>query len=184
METPQGSALEAVRALRPSEAVTIDPPPEVEEAGEAPTRDLQTFWTRLDAVFRKLQSEPPLNDALQEILDQLPASAPAQLKDYKSALFQPERVSLSSQDDILPANTYSFFYNQFRIRLPKALRGIKSAQIIRATVPSATIQIPDTACVFWYYKLPMNPPNPPPKLSKTYLHYVRLLPSYIPPNLS
>lgn len=123
------------------EQLTADVPPE-----EAPTRSTETFWNRLDSVLQHL--EHPIEPT----------------KALVSAVFQPKRISLNSQDDTnitvsnegaatLPSlNTYQ--YNNFTITLQRPVLNAKSIQLLRATIPTPITNIPDSETVFWYYRLP------------------------------
>ena len=95
-----------------------------------------------------------------DLVDQLPEYM--SLRDpLKSAVFQPKRISLNSQDDtniaiandpVVPSlDTYR--YNDFTIRLQRPALNAKSIQLLRATMPTPITNIPDDECVFWYYRL-------------------------------
>jgi len=103
-----------------------------------------------------------------------------------SRVFQPERYSFSSKDDqtTLASSGIVGFYDSFRIQLKIPILGIKSLELLRASVPCITPSLPDTELVFWYYRLPKqsgyDEPVPP---SIEYLHCVRIQPSYVPTEL-
>ena len=104
----------------------------------------------------------------------------------KSRIFQPERVSFSSKDDITSLTNDGIigFYDNFRIQLKVPILGVKHLELIRASVPCIYPTIPDTELVFWYYRLPKqvgyDEPVPP---SAEYLHRVRIQPSFVPKEL-
>lgn len=77
------------------------------------------------------------------------------LKEYKSFINQPERIQITSQEDIndYDPNTLTSYYN-FRVRLPRSAINIKTMQLARASIPNAIPNIPDTETTFWYYALP------------------------------
>ena len=79
-----------------------------------------------------------------------------QIKDYHSFINQPERIQISSQEDIndYDPTTLTSYYN-FRVRLPRPALNVKTLQLARASIPNAVPNIPDTECVFWYYALPV-----------------------------
>jgi len=89
-----------------------------------------------------------------------------------SRVNQPERVTLRSDDDDTNANNQNFF--QFSVNLPTPVLNPKSADIIRATIPNAQINIPDYQLMFWYYVLDTETETP----TITQLRCVRLYPSY------
>ena len=158
-----------------------------------PTKDLETFWTRLDAVFKKLQDERPILPALQDVLNQLPAQSMNNLK-FTSVLYQPDRVSLNSQDDVNNLFESDQYYSNFRIRFARPILQAKSCQILRASIPTPIPNIPDSSLVFWYYKLPADPAynntlpysinNLPFVLPRPqFLRFIRLSPSTVPPEI-
>lgn len=123
------------------EQITADVPPE-----EAPTRSTETFWNRLDSVLQHL--EQPIQPT----------------KALVSAVFQPKRISLNSQDDTninisgegaaTKPSPATYQYNNFTITLERPVLNAKSIQLLRATMPTPITNIPDSETVFWYYRLP------------------------------
>ena len=114
---------------------------------QAPTRDVKTFWNRLDEVLGQLETEVPMTDQ----------------KPYKSAIFQPDRIVLSSHDD---PDLFQAVYNlaqgghqraetfsSFKIRFSKSLIGVKSIQLLSCIIPAAISNIPDDECMFFFYRL-------------------------------
>jgi len=77
------------------------------------------------------------------------------LQDYRSFVNQPERIQISSFDDIndYDPNTLTSYFN-FTVRLPRPALNVKSLQLARASIPTCTTNIPDSECTFWYYTLP------------------------------
>ena len=90
---------------------------------------------------------------------------------YKSRVNQPERVFLSSSDDV--TTSASGAYSSFQINFKTPIIGAKRTQLLRATIPNIQVNIPDYCLVFWYYRLAA--PNTP--LSLADLHCVRVLPA-------
>ena len=133
------------------------------EAGEEPTKSVKNFWERLDEVFNLSKQT---NQNLEQILEQFPETAPVGGV-YRSAIFQPERVCVSSNNsqEVSFTSTYTplteieghypgeTFY-QFKNRLNRALVGVKSIQLLSATIPNAIANIPDRQTIFFYYKIP------------------------------
>ena len=104
---------------------------------------------------------------MEELLETFP-SLSAQERVYKSFIFQPERISLCSNDDVSPntavaakasladdPNTHrpAETFSSWRIRLQKPLRGVKSLQLLSACVPNPVLNIPDNQTIFYYYLL-------------------------------
>lgn len=109
---------------------------------------------------------------------------------YKSFVYQPERLSISSQNATAPTSSSTLnpsqsdnsYYN-FNINLPRPLLNVKSLQLLRASIPQCSPSIQDTALVFWYYRLQTQLDingdtyfTELPNISNLYC--VRLLPSY------
>lgn len=74
---------------------------------------------------------------------------------YRSFVNQPERIQISSQEDIsdYDPNTLTTYYN-FKVRLPRPALNVKTLQLARASIPNIVASFPDTECTFWYYALP------------------------------
>jgi hypothetical protein len=129
------------------------------------TTSVKTFWERLDEVFTQ---NTQFKEKLDEILDQLPTETRVD-GPYRSVLFQPERLAISSNDDIQPSSSVaesvsqdgallpnvrpSEYFSQFRIRLPRPLINAKSIQLLSCVIPNAVQNIPDNSTFFFYYKL-------------------------------
>jgi hypothetical protein len=123
-------------------------------------------------------------------MEQVPQSLSSQIehesslyKNYtglRSAIFQPERVSINSQDDIseIIANEDQVgFYNQFRIILRNPILNCKSLDLLKATFPLITTNIPNTELTFWYHKRLITGNSLQP-LSLDTLKCIRINPSY------
>jgi hypothetical protein len=89
-----------------------------------------------------------------------------------SRVNQPERVTIRSDDD--DTNPSNQFFYQFSVNLPTPVLAPFSADIIRATIPNAQINIPDYQLIFWYYKLDSETQVP----TSTQLKCIRLFPSW------
>lgn len=78
-----------------------------------------------------------------------------QLKEYTSFVNQPERIQITSQEDIndYDPTTLTSYYN-FRVRLPRPALNVKTLQLARASIPNCVPNIVDTELTFWYYALP------------------------------
>lgn len=90
----------------------------------------------------------------------------------------PERLLLASEDDQTSANNGR--YSQFQINLQTPVLDPRRCQLIRATIPNITLNLPDWGGLcFFYYRLPTATTVP---TDRTYLKCVRLYPSYyVPP---
>lgn len=105
------------------------------------------------------------------------------IEDGHSRVYQPERVSFNSKDDKTSFSNDGTIgeYDSFRIPLNTPILGVKSLELIRATVPCIYPTLPNSELVFWYYKLPKqsNYDEPvPPDIQ--YLHCIRIQPSFVP----
>tara|TARA_R110000868_G_scaffold83028_1_gene234571 strand:- start:2818 stop:4734 length:1917 start_codon:yes stop_codon:yes gene_type:complete len=117
--------------------------PQEEAAPQEPIRDVETFWSRLDDVLQHLESQPQ------------PGTKPV-----RSFIYQPELLSVSSQDDSgnetmkngLAVNPY--FFNSFTVKLQKSCVNVKGIQLLRCSFPTPVTNIPDTETTFWYYRFP------------------------------
>ena len=70
---------------------------------------------------------------------------------------QPNLITISSADrdtETLNQSPQSqVAYNSFEVRLPRPALDVKGLQLISTNIPQCNANIPDTACVFWYYRL-------------------------------
>ena len=82
------------------------------------------------------------------------------LKQYRSFVNQPERIQITSQEDIndYDPNTLTSYYN-FRVTLPRPALNVKSLQLARASIPNCIPSLPDTETTWWYYALPTVSPG-------------------------
>lgn len=87
---------------------------------------------------------------------------------FVSAVNQPNRVFLSSQDDATVNEENRLEWNTFRINLPTPVLQAKNCQLLRATIPNAEVSIPNYQLIFWYYRT---------ALGVTELKNVRIFPS-------
>jgi len=86
---------------------------------------------------------------------------------------QPDLIAISSLDrtgEDPNANGFS----SFSVNLPLPALEVKSLQLLQTNIPQANANIPNTACVFWYYRLSEYSGRTP---SLDNLYYVRLLPT-------
>ena len=95
---------------------------------------------------------------------------------FRSRVNQPDRVFMNSSDDNTQAGQLGF--NLVRATFDTPILDAKRTQLLRATIPNATVNIPDYALQFWYYQMPTSTTAP----TNLNLKCVRLYPSnYVPP---
>lgn len=100
---------------------------------------------------------------------------------YKSAINQPERVFLNSNDAVAPPpvappndpNANSFY--SFRIQTPNPILKPERMQLLRAAIPNIEVNIPNYDLIFWYGRY--NTVGP----LVFELKNVRFLPTYFDP---
>ena len=94
----------------------------------------------------------------------------------RSAVNCPERLALSSEDDVVNANQAQ--YSSFQINLQTPVLDPKRCQLIRATIPNVQLQLPDWGGLcFFYWALATATTVP----TIANLRCVRLYPSYYMP---
>jgi hypothetical protein len=113
---------------------------------------------------------------VQEIEDEKALGRVAAVTVFKGLLNQPELVSLSSAN--ATASGSSFGYSQFNVNMPRPILEAETLQLLAANIPLCTQNIPDTALVFWYYRLDLYANTVP---NTENLFFIRLLPSYYKP---
>jgi hypothetical protein len=119
-----------------------------------------------------------IDEVVQEIEDEQRLGRVSAVKVFRSMLNQPNLVAISSADGIQEGAissplSQSSFYN-FTCNLPRPCLDVASIQLLGANIPQAQSNIPNTACVFWYYKLSAYSGQIP---NINNLYYNRLLPS-------
>lgn len=138
--------------------VPVEEPSEQEQT--TATKSVKNFWERLDEVFTQTSG---LRDKLDEIVDQFPTEAQSATP-YRSYVFQPERISITSNEDAEPSvnlaevnqgggHQGAELFSQFRVRFQKSLINVKSLQLLSCVIPNAIQNLPDYSLCFFYYKL-------------------------------
>lgn len=133
-----------------------------------PTKSVKTFWERLDEVLTLNLQSQQMRDRVETLLEEFPDSLKSE-QNARSFLFQPERIVLSSNDDVIPPSNLaadytslagyqnspqdSEYFSSFRIRFQRALVRVKSIQLLSAVIPNAVQNIPDNSTYFFYYKI-------------------------------
>jgi hypothetical protein len=95
-------------------------------------------------------------------------------KIFRSLQNQPNLLTINSINSTTNTQSSTGF-SSFDVALPRPILRVDSLQLVNANIPQNTPNIPDRACVFWYYRLSEysgKVPNP------QNLFFVRLLPSY------
>jgi hypothetical protein len=111
----------------------------------------------MEAQLRNKELGQTVSDEVQALLTELETTVLEKKETYHSVFNQPERICLSTanaeaQTEVVNATSESSSY-QFTINLPRPALNVKSMQLISANIPQAQVCIPDSACVFWYYRL-------------------------------
>lgn len=112
-----------------------------------------------------------MDTKLEELIDELQQQAvlSAPIKPFN----QPDLIAISSVDRTAE-DPNSNGFSSFSVNLPLPAISVKSLQLLQTNIPQANANIPNTACVFWYYRLSEYSGLTP---SIDNLHYVRLLPT-------
>ena len=95
---------------------------------------------------------------------------------FRSMLNQPAFVSVNSANATSVSSQNGF--STFTVNMPRPVLEVSTLQLLNAVIPLPTTNIPDTACVFWYYRLSAYSGLAP---NTNNLYYNRLLPSYYKP---
>ena len=117
-----------------------------------------------------------LAEVVKEIEEEQALNRVSAVQVFKGLLNQPQLVSLSSAN--ATATGSSFGYSGFNVDMPRPILEVETLQLLTANIPLCTQNIPDTACVFWYYRLDLYANTVP---NTENLFFVRLLPSYYKP---
>lgn len=124
---------------------------------------------------------------MQDILESFPTRDTSVEQIYRSFIYQPERVSVSSRPTTnSPITSFASGeqyqrqnYSEFTCELRNPLLKIKSLELLRATIPNAVPNIPNSQTMFFYYRIPtLGAPNYEPDYSElvvTNIYFVRLL---------
>jgi len=120
---------------------------------------------------------------MEQLLDDLPSTKPVSQIIPKNYFAQPERIFINSLNDVdLVKSSVSQdeqAYASIRVKLQRPALNVKSIELMAAQIPLPTVNIPDTECTFFYYRVGHDGTNNAPSpLNYADLHFVRLLPSY------
>jgi len=115
-------------------------------------------------------------DVVKEIEEEKALGRISGVSVFRNMLNQPALMSVSSVN-AQPQESGDGF-SSFTIDLPRPLLSVKALEMLTCNMPLCTQNIPDTACVFWYYRLSLYSGKYP---NANNLFWVRLLPSYYKP---
>lgn len=110
---------------------------------------------------------------MEDVLEEIENESKMKMRRFTSAVNQPNLVAVNSTNATITTGVDS--YSTFTIDLPRPILQADTIQLINANIPNCFPNIPDTALVFWYYRLSAYSGDVP---SLNNLHFVRLLPSY------
>lgn len=125
---------------------------------------------------------------MDELIKQFPSIVNTETN-YRSFIYQPERISLNSRQSLQqPGSTQSNpsfldeYYFSFICELRSPLLRAKSIELLRATIPNAVTSIPNAETAFYYYRIPTTgAPDYDPdysQLTPANIRMVRLLSSF------
>jgi hypothetical protein len=120
---------------------------------------------------------------MEQLLEELPDKKSVNEILPKSYFAQPERIFINSINDIdivkSSVSQDEEAYAAIRVKFPRPALNIKTIELVSAQIPIPSVNIPDTECTFFYYRVAHSGTNNAPSaLNYADLHFVRLLPSY------
>jgi hypothetical protein len=114
----------------------------------------------------------------EAIIDEIQASE-VKTKIRNRLFNQPNLITVSSVNRQQESDNYTPYsqtaFSSFNVSLPRPVLDVKSLQLLSTNIPMCNANIPNTACVFWYYRL-SEYSGLTPNINN--LFYVRLLPSF------
>ena len=120
---------------------------------------------------------------MEELIEQFPTVQEFNDSIYKSKVYQPDLVAISSLDNTLPSNN-PFAYAGFSVRLARPCLNVKKVRLIRAAIPTPLPSLTDSQLFFWYYRYTnASVPSSVADLNLNNLYFVRLQPSWVPPEI-
>ena len=117
-----------------------------------------------------------LAEIVKEIEDEKALGKVSAVQVFRSLVNQPDLLSVSSANATDVGSADGYF--KFNVNLPRPVLEAETLQLLTANIPLCTQNIPDTACVFWYYRMSLYSGKLP---NINNLYFVRLLPSYYKP---
>lgn len=130
---------------------------------------------------------------MEDLIAQFPTKDTTIEHAYRSFIYQPERLALTSRPFLQQRQSLATqflqadYYYSFNCELKSPLLGVKSIELLRCSLPAAFPNIPNGEACFYYYRIPADPVTYQPQyntLTAANIHVVRLLPSppYSPDN--
>jgi hypothetical protein len=120
-------------------------------------------------------------EAVQELLEEIADNQDGFIATNR-VYNKPSLISISSADrDSEPVNQTPYSqtaFSSFSVNLPRPALDVDSIQLMSSNIPMCNNNIPDTAAVFWYYRLSLYSGVVP---NSNNLFMNRLLPSYYKP---
>jgi hypothetical protein len=118
-----------------------------------------------------------MDESLREVVDEIEAEKAlgrvAGYEVFRSRISQPNLLAVRSTDAI--QNNSEAGYSEMLFNIPRSILEVETIQLLTANIPQCVQNIPDTALVFWYYRLNAYQGLVP---NSNNLYFVRLLPSY------
>lgn len=115
-----------------------------------------------------------MEERLEELIEELETEKKLRKSNIvRSDINQPTLLAINSANATSSGSDEGF--TQFTTNMPRSAIGVDTVQLLNANIPQCVQNIPNTACVFWYYRLNAYSGQLP---SPNNLHWVRLLPSY------
>ena len=129
-----------------------------------------------------MSKEEELDELLTEIDLANQADIAAKNSITRKLFNQPTLLTLSSVNALQQGQSVAYgedsaFYN-FTINLDRPALDVESLQLLQTNIPQCNANIPNTASVFWYYRLGLYSGSIP---SLNNLYFTRLLPSFYKP---
>ena len=156
---------------------------EVEKGYEDYNRDTNAEMEDLAKAIEVNKAEPKHIDrekALADVVSQIEQEyLDLERRSQRLGLNQPVITAVSSISSTNETNTQDWNdqigYSEFNVKLPFPALKVQSLQLHSANIPQANTNIPNTAIVFWYYRLNGYTGQSP---NTDNLYQIRLLPSY------
>lgn len=118
-----------------------------------------------------------MESKLEELIEELESQVSFRRSGVvRSDINQPTMIAINSANATNPGSADGF--SDFTINMPRSVIDVETIQLVNANIPQCVQNIPNTACVFWYYRLSEysgKVPNP------NNLYMVRLLPTNYKP---
>jgi len=123
--------------------------------------EINSLTNRLETSLPTERKAPEFQQKLEALVEHLESQIqPVKSNQIRSFTNQPERVNISSDNDISTIqsqdNITEQTFSSFKVPILRPFLEVKSIQLLRASIPNAVTNIPDEECTFWYYRLPLK----------------------------